>query len=426
MEQDNALTIIVVSDFHMTVGADPLTGAADRHESFVHDAAFARFLANARDRAAGAGRSCRLLILGDLFDFLRVADDQGAFLERPANSERAALAKLERIAAGHPLAFQALGAFAAAGGAIDIVAGNHDVELTRPAVQTRLRALIAADDDAARLIRVHPWIVYLPGVLYAEHGQQYHGLNSFATLLPPNAGSFRDRIDPPLGSFLETYRLNLQQTVERITAGGARPRALWRHPEVAPRLAGAQLRFAGVVVRDLVRRSSRRQAARRAAYRRQALPVRAAEIGLRPETLGAIDRLAEAAARGMAGRIVLSLSTAPRLRRRMAAALDPTPYMARAAQAIHRVLDADDADVPFYVFGHTHCPDQRSLIAGDELPHYLNAGSWAVASHAAPPDGGAFPFVEIRRDSPVTPPVASLRVWNDAEGRCAPFPTGAP
>ncbi|HET7093208.1 MAG TPA: hypothetical protein VFI22_07020, partial [Thermomicrobiales bacterium] len=302
-----AATIYVVSDFHMTVGCDPRTGTADRHESFAHDAAFARFLAHIQQRAA-IDRPCRLLILGDLFDFLRVPNDDG-FPERPADAERAALAKLERIAAGHREAFEALGAFAAAGGPIDIVAGNHDMALTRPSAQARLRQLLVGDNaDAARLIRVRPWVFYLPGVLYAEHGQQYHDLNSFATLLPPMPGSDGGRIEPPLGSYLETYRLHLRQTIDEIAVEGIAPlallRALRRHPAAVPRLARSHLRFAGTVVRDFVRRSSRREALRRDAYRRQVVPASVPEIGLSAATLAGIDQLAEAAARGMAGRIV--------------------------------------------------------------------------------------------------------------------------
>ncbi|HEU0113478.1 MAG TPA: hypothetical protein VFQ80_02315, partial [Thermomicrobiales bacterium] len=350
-------TIFVVSDFHMTTGHDPRTGAAGHHESFLHDAAFARFLADAQNRAAAAGGSCRLLLLGDLFDFLRVGDAAGAMPERPANSEDVALAKLERMAAGHGQTLAALGAFAAAGGSIDIVAGNHDIELTRPSAQAQLRELIVGNDaDAARSIRVHPWIFYVPGVLYAEHGQQYHDLNSFATLLSSAHGDDR-RIDPPLGSYLETYRLRLRQTLDQIAADGTAPRAalraLRRHPAVVPRLSRLHVRFADTLVRDLARRRSRREATRRDRYRRQALPAGAAEIGLPPAILAEIDRLAEAAARGLVGRIGRVALRAKAPGRPLRAAANPTPYLARAALAIHCLLQAEGADVPYYVFGHT-------------------------------------------------------------------------
>ncbi len=428
MTDGDVAAIIAVSDFHMTVGRDPRTGLVDRRESFDHDAAFARFLAAMREQAAADGRPWRLLILGDLFDFLRVGDAiSGDVADQPDNSERAALAKLERIAAGHGVAFAALGAFAAAGCPIDLVAGNHDIELTRPAVQARLRDLIgraAGDTAAGRLIRVHPWIFSVPGLLYAEHGQQYHDLNSFPALLRSSAGGPGAPIEPPLGSFWETYRIGLAQSL--AGAHEVKPRGVLRMLGRSTVVAGAarrHLTFAGHLVRDLAGRRSRRQAARRAAYRRQVLADHADAIGLPLRTLGRIDQTAEAAARALPGRIVRSLLGAriPRRRGRARSAAEPVPYLARAALTIHHLLQADGLDVPYYLFGHTHRADQRPLLGGSDSPQYLNTGSWGDASRAASSGAGVFPYVQIRPASAGAPAVASLLVWTDDEERQRPL-----
>ena len=65
-----------------------------------------------------------------------------------------------------------------------MVAGNHDLDLVRPAVGQRLRwhLGVAASDDR---VRIWPWLYVVPGVLYAEHGNQHHDLNRFPRILDP-------------------------------------------------------------------------------------------------------------------------------------------------------------------------------------------------------------------------------------------------
>jgi UDP-2,3-diacylglucosamine pyrophosphatase LpxH len=116
-------------------------------DPFADDRAFAQLLGALADRRIRT----RLVLLGDTFDL--VLAGRGGLLA---------------VAAAHAAVFDALAAFAAAGHEIEVVPGDHDGDLLRPATQERLRQLLAAP------IALRPGVVHLPGVLYAEHGRQQH------------------------------------------------------------------------------------------------------------------------------------------------------------------------------------------------------------------------------------------------------------
>jgi len=188
MPVDDGRDIIIASDFHMSSGYDAAAGAFSRNEDFFYADGFGRFIDHLISQADAEDRRWRLVILGDFVDFLQVDLAEG----EPgggATSREAVMARLRIIGDGHPAVFTALARFVNAGHAIDIVLGNHDIELIWPEVQQTVRQMIvdAGADEAAGTasIAFHPWIFYVPGVLYAEHGQQYDAINSFPTLLEP-------------------------------------------------------------------------------------------------------------------------------------------------------------------------------------------------------------------------------------------------
>jgi hypothetical protein len=86
--------------------------------------------------------------------------------------------------------------------------------LGRTPVQRHLRRLLARAggiaEDAVDLT-VYPWLYYVPGLLYAEHGHQYHDLNSFPALVRDDT-ALSDRPAPPLGAAID--RLVLRVTHE--------------------------------------------------------------------------------------------------------------------------------------------------------------------------------------------------------------------
>ena len=210
----------LLSDLHLAGGGwDP----------FRADDAFAAFAGHLRARAQRAEQPPRLILLGDTLDFTMV-EVGGRRLDRSATG---ALARLDRIAAAHPKVFAALAALAGDGVRIELVPGNHDLELLVDGVLDAVRDLVA---PAGVLVR-HERGVRVPGVLWAEHGQQLHALNRVRGL----AGG-RDRAPrPPLGTHLGEFVLAASERLGAPAQGP--PPALG---EFAARLRAAGPRAAAV------------------------------------------------------------------------------------------------------------------------------------------------------------------------------------
>ncbi len=359
----NASRVLIVGDLHMAAGPrDPFDG----------DQRFAGFLAS----QLRGGPPPRLIILGDLFDFVLTPAAGRELTDRPDPTEAGALERLESIAAAHPDVIEALAAFADGGGTIDFVPGNHDIELVRPAVRRRLWALLG--DPPSDRLQFHPWIVHVPGVLYAEHGHQHHDLNAFATLLEPYRNG--NELDLPLG----THLTHLQA---HAPAGALVHRV---------RLAGGLCRRA-VSISEHVR-------LRR--YRAGGLDGEAARVGLDPPTLAALDAVTPRTPAALAVRLG---------RRSLATKSNPASTTHRAAARIHRLLALQGRDVAFYAFGHTHIAERRPVLSGPGTPLYLNPGTWSQLRRG--PEARPCPYLEINLDS--VPPVADLLSW---EGGQAPRP----
>jgi UDP-2,3-diacylglucosamine pyrophosphatase LpxH len=258
---------LFISDLHLSEGILPETNKLSRNEDFFYDDAFARFLAYhvalSKDERAPVHyhrKPWRLIINGDIFDFLQVTSlpAEGDELERVmgerlhkdlssndrdyglGTSEAEIVWKVERIAAGHPLFFQALGWFVAHEGCeLILLKGNHDVELYWGAVREAMWAQIGKayqtwwegcqdgvmpgmalpygeqGEMPAFLTPAHlqkiqfpAWFYYVPDLLYVEHGNQYDPANAFADFLEPIILDSPDQIELPSGSFFVRYYFN--------------------------------------------------------------------------------------------------------------------------------------------------------------------------------------------------------------------------
>lgn len=432
-------TFIIISDLHLAAGSDPVSGQRDPMDSFVQDTAFAHWLDHVREGSATSGGSHRLLLLGDFFDFprVRLSGADGASSE---GAEAQAIAKLDRIAAGHPAVFAALGRWLGAGNPLDLVPGNHDVELMRSAVHRHLSGLLARAADLAQFdpgLNVSPWIYHVPGVLYAEHGQQYHDLNSFPALVWLD-GQDAAR-DMPLGAAVDTFAqrvtaklgpaVDAPDSIARLLRNVART-----GPRGAARVAPDMVRLAAVVGRHLITRWLPRHHSRRERYRIAVLPGQAKETGIPVETLARIDRLAESTANRLPARV--AAASWRQLGRRPASGTSGTrlaaDYLVRAATEIHRLLDDAGAGTAFYVFGHSHRAGQQALGVGPSAAVYLNSGTWAgQAAGTNPP----LTFVVVTWDPALGEATAALQHWNDhlrqiepigTPARVRPNATGAP
>jgi hypothetical protein len=302
---------------------------------------------------------------------------------------------------------------------VDVVAGNHDVALLRRAVRERFADLVlaaAGDSSVTAGIRFHPWIYHLPGVLYAEHGSQYHDISAVPALLGVDGAEDRQPGGQPLIAELERYRGQLRDRRTRAS-------------EAAALLGVGQesLRFAAVLARQTLALSGRKQAHRREHYHGLTLRRYAAQIGIAHDALVGIDDLTAASAWSIGARLTRTWVVGPCVRAARNLAVGPgrsrdplwwqpadrAAYLRRAWPAVHRRLHAAGQAVPFYVFGHTHCAEALSLPDG--TARYLNAGTWQMSrQRTASPPGT---FVEITAGPGAVEPVATLLRWNDEAGR---------
>lgn len=162
---------LIVSDLH--VGG----GAADPGDDHVHDTGqFARFVREQTASAEGAKGRLELFINGDFLEFAQT--NQAAFSHLSDAlwcTEDESLAKLDTIIAGHPEIFAALREFAAKGNRLTIAAGNHDVDLWWPKVQSRLMATIGEVGFEVGKV----WVERHGGMLQIAHGHMADPANRF-------------------------------------------------------------------------------------------------------------------------------------------------------------------------------------------------------------------------------------------------------
>ena len=416
--------LILVSDLHMASARDPATGRPARTEDFARDGAFARFLRARAAAQAERGRPWRLVILGDLFDFARVELGRpGEDRRRLDTSTGAALAKLDLIAAGHPEVLEALRDLLSAGVGIDVVPGNHDLELARPAVQRRLRNLLEdAGPEGGGRIEFHPWILHLPGVLYAEHGHQHHDINAAPQLVGTPEVPDADALEAPLGSQLGEYISRVLEVAEpdaeRLDPDLARLAAALRaRPGAAIATWRAHLAFAHALARHALRVRRAGFKARRAVSaegRQRRAPVGAS--GLAPASIEGLDRLAATTLAGTARRLFCMAVASRAPARARPAGPPPSNYLPLAVAAVDRVLREHGDHVPFYVFGHTHAAERSSLGCSPTDATYLNTGTWSELVRG---DAARQTFVEIEVE-PTAGPAATLLTWDETRGQATP------
>jgi UDP-2,3-diacylglucosamine pyrophosphatase LpxH len=455
--------ILVVSDLHF--GEELLPGASleRRRAVEIGALAFREFLRYYTVRRRD-GRPWRLVIAGDLFDFMSVmvpgtkarpaktADERRFGLGRGVQS---GIERMRLICEAHRPLLTDLGRFAAAGHTVDIVVGNHDVELLAPDVVSELQRQLASagtDERARARIAVIPWFIYVPGVCWIEHGHVYDEGCSFEFNLAP--------MDPKDGWLI--YNADyaavryLGSAVPELDPHGIESWSLWGYMRYTmglgfrsgSRLWIAYARFVSALfTARRLHRSSKRRERRRREHRSRLAEVADAG-GIPVETAAAIDRLSRTpltvsgrrvgrmvmldrfgiGVASMLAMILLFTATSPGwallgaavvvlaaaavtrwLGRHMVSSQLP---MRAVPQRLRRLVDA-----PVVVFGHTHDPRWQKLRSGGL---YINAGTWLPATR--PGLRRSFTFVLIQPDATGAapgPPIVELRQWR--EGVSQPF-----
>lgn len=171
-------------------------------------------------RRPAAYDATELIFNGDTFEFdLVKSHPEGVKVPTeglPPTSE-ASVFKIQRILSDHVELVHGLARFLAAGNRVVFVMGNHDRELCYPEVQEVLRTTVAraapvgSGPRVAANICFQPWFVYRPGVLYAEHGQQYDATCSYRDVLDPIVPADRQHapeVETNFGSLMGRHTLS--------------------------------------------------------------------------------------------------------------------------------------------------------------------------------------------------------------------------
>jgi UDP-2,3-diacylglucosamine pyrophosphatase LpxH len=167
--------IFVISDLHLG-GSYPEPGKPGRgFRLCTHPEAVAAFIKGVTSDIAQDGPS-ELVLNGDTVDFLaEVGEKPGSWLPFTADPEQA-VAKFEAIVKRDKVVFEALGGFLENGGRLTVLLGNHDIELSLPAVRAAFRRELGVK-------RHHDFEFFYDGEAYIvgdaliEHGNRYDAWN---------------------------------------------------------------------------------------------------------------------------------------------------------------------------------------------------------------------------------------------------------
>lgn len=211
----------LISDVHLSEVIEPPEPGWWEYKSpaSAQDRDLVGFLASLEARRPPAFKGTQVIFNGDTFDFDLVyarPDTVRAPKEGLPPTAPASVYKIERILDDHQPFVCALAGFLSRGNRIVLVMGNHDRELCFPEVQEVIRMRVAAKappgtgERVAAAIDFEPWFVHRPGVLYAEHGQQYDATCSYRDVLDPLVPADRHRpaeVETPFGSMMGRHML---------------------------------------------------------------------------------------------------------------------------------------------------------------------------------------------------------------------------
>lgn len=424
------------------------------------------------------GRPWRLILGGDLLDFLQVTMVPPGTAGEAAvyglgTREAESVWKLHRLMERHRDFFVFLAAFVGAGHRIEIIQGNHDEELFWPAVRDALvEGLVdlyfgdeghpsETPESFAERIRFNPWFYYQPGLIYVEHGHRFDDFCATPPQLCPLKPQAEDELTHPLSYLAIRYFANRQPGFRTHDKEhwGIREYSAWFRT-LGLRRSLDSLRLYGdlmgrVLAYHLEHGRFRSDAAEEAHRRRR--DELGARVGLEPATL---DRLEAIGARSVMGRplglwtmmgmtewsaalafavmLAVTLLTGwgwpadigllaatgalgafavKRLRARYPR--DIKLKLDVAASAIGALLD-----VPVVAMGHSHRPVRRRM-RHDHRAFFVNTGSFLAHEHAAHQRGEPCrcptTFVMMTHPGPFERPRPALMRWCTVEERPAPF-----
>lgn len=164
-------TLLVISDLHL--GGAPAQGDKPPFQMCTERgrAELARFIRWAARRRTQE-RDVHLVIAGDIVDFL--AEERAGGFQAFTNDDRVAAEKLRIILDDTKAIWQELRAFLQAGGALTLLLGNHDLELSLPAP----RRLLLDTLGPGRVEFIYDNQAFTFGRVLVEHGNRYDDWNA--------------------------------------------------------------------------------------------------------------------------------------------------------------------------------------------------------------------------------------------------------
>ncbi len=414
------------------------------------------------------GRPWRLVLGGDVFDFLQVTvtpagttgDEERFGL---GTREGESLWKLRRLMERHQRVFVYLADFVGRGHSVDFIRGNHDVELHWPALQSALvEGLVEtyfggelhpeqSPEEFARRIRFHPWFLMLPGLLYVEHGHRFDSNCATNPQLAPLQPGAEDQLVQPISALAIRYFANLERGFRTHDKEhwGVREYAAYYWSRGLPHALDRGRDYLTLLDQSIryYREHGRHQSEPAGEAHEAALSTLADAGPLDLDTLRALDALSEDSVMteasgfctilciwevlgGAATLLVLLLTLltpwGPLIEVPLVGAVAaasvwwsrrnreryPTDIKERMPRIAERVGEL--VGTPVVAFGHSHAPTRRRQPY-DHRAFYVNTGSFL--SHDHPPHPTDAPcscwmsFVELPLPGPRQLPTPELRRW---------------
>jgi UDP-2,3-diacylglucosamine pyrophosphatase LpxH len=390
LARSDEFDLVIISDLHLSQGRDPVTKKFNLNEDFFFDEEFGRFLFFLEDESKRRGRKWRLIIAGDMMDFLQVTavpkpgevDFEISEREKEfglGTEEIKTVWKLKRVMDGHWRFFQSLANFLNKEHRVVIIPGNHDVEFVYEQVQTAFKSELSkyltdppVAKDLGGNVEFFPWFYYEPGLVFVEHGHQYDALNSFDFFLCPfRTVHGKTMIDLPSGSFFVRYFFNRIEKIDPF-ADNIKPvtkYVYWalRHRFFSARFIYIVSNYILFLLEALRKRNplSDQEKNQLSQKQMQRLKLQAQKIGIAEDKLRSIKALWVPSS--------ISNDSFWELLRKLLSPKKPSLYLNRAGK-IQKTLGVKNV-----VFGHTHDPDLRGLPNDrNRAGEYVNSGTWTI------------------------------------------------
>jgi UDP-2,3-diacylglucosamine pyrophosphatase LpxH len=390
MARSDEFDLVIISDLHLGEGRNPTTKKFDLNEDFFFDEEFDRFLIYLEDESKRRGRKWRLIVAGDMIDFLQITtlpEPGEVDFEISKREKRFGLGteevktvwKLRRIMNGHWRFFQSLANFLNKEHRVVIIPGNHDVEFVYEQIQTTFKSELSkylTDPPEAKNLEANleflPWFYYESGLIFVEHGHQYDALNSFDFFLCPfRTIHGKTMIDLPSGSFFVRYFFNRIEKIDPF-ADNIKPVAKYvcwvlKHRLFSVGFIGIIWNYILFLLEAFRKRKppSDQEKNQLSQKQMELLKLEAQRCGLGEDKLRSIKDLWVPSS--------ISNDSFCKVLWKFVSSDKPSLHLNRAKK-IQRTLG-----VKSVVFGHTHDPDLRGLPSDRErIGEYVNSGTWTI------------------------------------------------